>query len=89
MENNIISKRVEIVRQKMRELGAAALVVPTSDPHDSEYIAERWKCREWLTGFTGSAGLAVLTLLFLRPAVSVCSLHFIFPILSYYKLTFY
>lgn len=62
MENNIISKRVEIVRQKMRELGAAALVVPTSDPHDSEYIAERWKCREWLTGFTGSAGLAVLTL---------------------------
>ena len=54
MENNIISKRVEIVRQKMRELGAAALVVPTSDPHDSEYIAERWKCREWLTGFTGS-----------------------------------
>ena len=34
MENNIISKRVEIVRQKMRELGAAALVVPTSDPHD-------------------------------------------------------
>ncbi len=38
-----------------------AYLVPTADPHNDEYIPDHWKCREWLTGFTGSAGTAVVT----------------------------
>lgn len=39
----------------------AALVVPSGDPHQSEYMADFWQARQWLTGFTGSAGTAVVT----------------------------
>ena len=35
---------------------------PSSDPHNSEYVADHWKTREWISGFTGSAGTAVVTL---------------------------
>ena len=45
----------------MKERRFKAYVVPTADPHGSEYIADHWKCREWLTGFDGSAGTAVVT----------------------------
>lgn len=45
----------------MREHGMEVIVVPTADPHDSEYVPAHWKTREWLTGFTGSAGTAVVT----------------------------
>jgi Xaa-Pro aminopeptidase len=38
-----------------------AIIIPTADPHQSEYIPHFWKIREWLTGFTGSAGTAVIT----------------------------
>ena len=38
-----------------------AYFVPTADPHNDEYIPDHWKCREWLTGFTGSAGTALVT----------------------------
>ncbi len=38
-----------------------AYLVPTADPHNDEYIPDHWKCREWLTGFTGSAGTAIVT----------------------------
>ncbi|MCR4921870.1 MAG: M24 family metallopeptidase, partial [Bacteroidaceae bacterium] len=41
--------------------GAEVLIVPTMDPHNSEYVAAHWQARQWLTGFTGSAGTAVLT----------------------------
>lgn len=62
-----VSQRVEALRTWMSRQtspsGAplAAYIVPTSDPHNDEYIPARWMCREWLTGFTGSAGLAVVT----------------------------
>lgn len=46
----------------MRGKGIDAIVVPTMDPHNSEYVPERWKCRQWITGFTGSAGTAIITL---------------------------
>ena len=49
------------VRRWMEQEGLDALVVPTDDPHGSEYLAEHWQCRKWLTGFTGSAGTAVVT----------------------------
>lgn len=55
-------ERVGLLRQWMLERGYAALIVPTADPHGSEYLPERWKVRQWLTGFTGSAGLALVTL---------------------------
>ena len=48
-------ERVGLLRQWMLERGYAALIVPTADPHGSEYLPERWKVRQWLTGFTGSA----------------------------------
>jgi Xaa-Pro aminopeptidase len=45
----------------MRDNGKAVIMVPTEDPHGSEYVPAHWKTREWLTGFTGSAGTAVVT----------------------------
>ncbi|MCF0235812.1 MAG: aminopeptidase P family N-terminal domain-containing protein, partial [Bacteroidaceae bacterium] len=56
-----ISHRVERLRQWMAEHQIDAMIVPTNDPHDSEYPAEYWLCRAWLTGFDGSAGTAVVT----------------------------
>lgn len=51
-----------MVRQWMKDRNLAALVVPSDDPHQSEYVAEHWQARKWLTGFSGSAGTAVITL---------------------------
>jgi len=45
----------------MKRQGLAAVVVPSADPHQSEYVAQHWQARAWLTGFTGSAGTAVVT----------------------------
>lgn len=39
----------------------AAMIIPSNDPHFSEYVADRWKTREWISGFTGSAGTVVVT----------------------------
>lgn len=54
--------KLRAVREWMVQEGLDALVVPTDDPHGSEYLAEHWQCRKWLTGFTGSAGTAVVTM---------------------------
>ena len=59
---NIINKRIEKLRSWMRENGLSAFIFPSSDPHNSEYVAEHWKSREWISGFSGSAGTAVVTL---------------------------
>lgn len=59
---NIINKRIEELRSWMRENGLSAFIFPSSDPHNSEYVAEHWKSREWISGFSGSAGTAVVTL---------------------------
>ena len=56
-----VEDRLRLVREWLADRGLDALVVPTSDPHGSEYLAEHWQCRRWLTGFTGSAGTAVVT----------------------------
>jgi Xaa-Pro aminopeptidase len=45
----------------MKHLNVDAIIIPTNDPHFSEYVADKYKCREWLTGFSGSAGTAVVT----------------------------
>ena len=57
-----INERVERLRSWMKENGISAFVFPSSDPHNSEYVAEYWKSREWISGFSGSAGTAVVTL---------------------------
>ena len=53
--------RLNRLRAAMRERDVAATVVPTADPHQSEYVAERFALREYLSGFTGSAGVLVIT----------------------------
>lgn len=50
------------VRDQMRRFGVSAVIIPGTDPHLSEFVGEHWKVREWVTGFTGSNGTAVITL---------------------------
>ena len=57
-----INERVGRLRSWMKENGFTAFVFPSSDPHNSEYVADHWKSREWISGFSGSAGTAVVTL---------------------------
>ena len=56
----ITSKLAEL-RALMKEKGIAAYIIPSADPHQSEYVAPRWKSRAWISGFTGSAGTVVVT----------------------------
>ncbi len=57
-----IAERLETLREELRREHLSAFVFPTTDPHNSEYTADHWKGREWISGFTGSAGTAVVTL---------------------------
>ncbi len=54
--------RIEKVRDALKRHGLCAVLVPSSDPHLSEYLPERWQGRQWLSGFTGSMGTLVVTL---------------------------
>jgi Xaa-Pro aminopeptidase len=53
--------KLSLLRQKMDETGVSAVIIPNADPHQSEYLAEHWQALKWLTGFSGSAGTAVVT----------------------------
>jgi len=53
--------KLSVLRQAMRANGIAACLVPTADPHLSEYLPGHWSAREWLSGFTGSAGTLLIT----------------------------
>jgi len=55
-------ERIERVREALARQGAHALLVPSADPHLSEYLPARWQGRQWLSGFTGSMGTLVVTL---------------------------
>ena len=57
-----INQRLEDLREVMRREHLAACIFPSTDPHQSEYVADHWKGREWISGFNGSAGTAVVTL---------------------------
>lgn len=61
MADTGIRTRLRALRRWMEEERIDAFIVPTTDPHNSEYTPAYWKCREWLTGFTGSAGTVVVT----------------------------
>lgn len=56
-----IPSRVAALRAAMARHGVAALIVPSADPHLSEYLPGRWQAREWFSGFTGSMGTLVVT----------------------------
>lgn len=56
-----MNQRLEQLRRIMCEKGIDVYLIPTSDFHESEYVGDHFKCREFLTGFTGSAGTAVVT----------------------------
>lgn len=57
---NEIAKRIKRLRKLMREGRIDAYLVPTSDYHESEYVGSHFSCREYITGFTGSAGTALI-----------------------------
>ena len=57
-----VKERIAKLRELMKENGIDIYVVPTSDFHQSEYVGEHFKARKFITGFTGSAGTAVITL---------------------------
>ncbi|MDQ0008824.1 Xaa-Pro aminopeptidase [Luteibacter jiangsuensis] len=61
MNASQIPARLQALRAAMAREGVAAVVVPTADPHLSEYLPPRWQARQWLSGFTGSAGTLVVT----------------------------
>ena len=60
MKTNI-PERLAALREAMKQQKIDAYIIPTSDPHMSEYPAACWKYREWISGFTGSFGTIVVT----------------------------
>ncbi|AUT60609.1 aminopeptidase P family protein [Paraburkholderia terrae] len=60
-ETASIPERIAQLRSAMKQAGLAACLVPSADPHLSEYLPGRWQGREWLSGFTGSVGTLVVT----------------------------
>ena len=58
----IVNQRLEDLREVMRREHLAAFIFPSTDPHQGEYIPDHWKGREFISGFNGSAGTAVVTL---------------------------
>ena len=59
--NNNIKDRLQSLRELMRTEGIDAFVFPSTDPHNGEYVPDHWKGREFISGFNGSAGTAVVT----------------------------
>jgi Xaa-Pro aminopeptidase len=57
-----INDKLAALRIEMKKEGIDGLIVSGSDPHQSEYIADTWQDRQWISGFTGSAGIVVITL---------------------------
>ena len=58
---NVIKGRIEKLREKMREEGVTAYLTVSDDFHGSEYVCDYFKCREYISGFTGSAGTIIVT----------------------------
>ena len=52
---------LSLLRAVMKRESLDAVIIPSSDPHNSEYVASHWQCRKWISGFTGSAGTVVIT----------------------------
>lgn len=59
---NEINQRLESLREVMRREHLSAFIFPSTDAHQSEYVADHWQGRTWISGFNGSAGTAVVTM---------------------------
>ena len=62
MNKDTIKQRLANLRELMRREHLAAFIFPSTDPHNGEYVPDHWKGREWISGFNGSAGTAVVTM---------------------------
>ncbi|MFM7971884.1 MAG: aminopeptidase P family N-terminal domain-containing protein, partial [Betaproteobacteria bacterium] len=60
IRTNPIRSRLQALREVMVQEGVDALLVPSADPHLSEYLPERWQGRQYFSGFTGSMGTLVV-----------------------------
>ena len=56
-----INQRINALRQEMKKKELDAFLIPSSDPHQSEYVAAHWQARKWISDFSGSAGIVVIT----------------------------
>ena len=56
-----VKERIASLRETLKLMGLKAFIVPSTDPHMSEYVASHWEARQWISGFTGSAGTIVVT----------------------------
>ena len=61
MNKQVIHDRIDTLRQTIADQDLTAIIVPSADPHLSEYLPEYWQARLWLSGFTGSVGTLVVT----------------------------
>ncbi len=59
--NSAVNKRIDALRGLIEKEGIQAFIIPSTDPHLSEYVAPHWESRKWISGFTGSAGTVVVT----------------------------
>lgn len=57
----LVNSKVALLRKEMASKGIDAYVIPSTDPHISEYVPEHWNSRSWISGFNGSAGTVVIT----------------------------
>jgi len=62
IKSGIVNQRLQDLREVMQREHLAAFIFPSTDPHQSEYVADHWKGREFISGFDGSAGTAVVTM---------------------------
>ena len=58
--NLTINERIAALRTHIAQENIQAFIIPSTDPHLSEYVAPHWQSREWISGFTGSAGTIVI-----------------------------
>ena len=58
----MIQERIGKLRERMKETGVTVYVIPSSDCHESEYVCAHYRAREYMSGFTGSAGTLVVTM---------------------------
>ncbi len=56
-----VNDKIQALRIEMKKNNIDAVIISSSDPHQSEYLADRWKEREWISGFTGSSGHVIVT----------------------------
>ena len=56
-----VNEKIAKIREQMAANNIDAVIIPSADPHMSEYVSDHWKTRAWVSGFTGSAGTFVIT----------------------------